>query len=164
MPGREKELTCSWCGERLNKYTCPWCRGRRTERKFLFFRGACENCEGTGVVYKCPNWKVHEEQLRANFSKEFTFKKTYQTKKQKCTKCDGRRYVYILSLGRPIMCPKCQGTGVMTAGLTGLSGTKVRKKLCPTCGGTRGIITPTGPKGGPRTIGCPRCHGKGFID
>jgi hypothetical protein len=119
MLGREDALTCNKCGKRLAVYICSWCKGRGTKRKFLFFKRPCRNCKGTRVVYKCPDWRMHDyEQLRPAFEVINRYKE-----------------------------PKEQ-----------------TKKLCPTCGGTRGIITHNGPKGGARTIGCPRCHGKGFID
>lgn len=164
MPAGEEKLTCNKCGKQLQRFICSWCRGKRTKRKFWFFKRPCEDCNGTGVVYDCPDWRVHLERSKAGLIKELAGGPLKIPKTQVCSKCRGMGFSYITSLRRPIICPQGKGKGVTTSGLPGSSGPQVGKTLCPTCGGTRGIIIHNGPGGGQRTIGCPRCHGKGYID
>jgi hypothetical protein len=60
-----KNRTCDVCGKQLERLLCTTCHGKGTISKFIFFADDCQDCEGTGVIWRCPDNLDH---LMAKYS------------------------------------------------------------------------------------------------
>ena len=50
---------CRYCGRSLIAESCGYCGGSGEKRNYLFFKKTCDACNGSGVIYRCPNWINH---------------------------------------------------------------------------------------------------------
>jgi hypothetical protein len=54
-----RENCCPTCGKPLQLRNCLNCGGKGFTRILLLFKRTCETCQGSGKVYRCPDYMSH---------------------------------------------------------------------------------------------------------
>lgn len=86
-------LSCQTCGKQLQARRCYDCQGNGTTRYLLFFGRTCETCNGSGILYECPDQILHSRALETKIFSEWMGIQPMVTKhdaKQKCWVCGGK--------------------------------------------------------------------------
>lgn len=123
-------LRCQHCGKQLQPCNCYECGGKGTTKYLLLFSRTCQNCNGSGIIYKCPDGLEHLMAIQAKITSKLKGIKPFDTKPQserKCWVCGGTgRMIKRKHIPRPtdlfpnyprvymeqsVRCTKCNGHG-----------------------------------------------------